>query len=196
MERAQERKDHTKSPAQHQQPSKWKEVPRGIISTTAQKPLNPKPGMSVRRRSQTQTHLGLTSCPRTRSSRAKRYSSMMMLKTGSLFLILCGLCQIPLAQGQTPRKDETTETTQTWKSQESGAGTEGSLRETQDNPAPTHSGIVNKKGKIVLYAQIPPQNRVNLFMFTVMSGYPPLCTLTIRQNFEHGFLRRWPSQIS
>ena len=39
------------------------------------------------------------------------------------------MCQIPLAQGQTPRKDETTETTQTWKSQESGAGTEGSQRE-------------------------------------------------------------------
>ncbi|CAL8282434.1 unnamed protein product [Gadus morhua 'NCC'] len=69
-----------------------------------------------------QTHLGLTSCPRTRSKRAKSYSHMMMLKTGSLFLILYGLCQIPLAQGQTPRKDETMETTQTWKSQESGAG--------------------------------------------------------------------------
>ncbi|CAL8383219.1 unnamed protein product [Gadus morhua 'NCC'] len=78
--------------------------------------------MSVRRRSQTQTHRALTSCPRTRSSRAKRYSNMMMLKTGSLFLILYGLCQIPLAQGQNPRKDETMETTQTWKSQESGAG--------------------------------------------------------------------------
>ncbi|CAL8357647.1 unnamed protein product [Gadus morhua 'NCC'] len=57
-----------------------------------------------------------------RSSRAKRYSNMMMLETGSLFLILYGLCQIPLAQRQTPRKDETMETTQTWKSQESGAG--------------------------------------------------------------------------
>ncbi|CAL8310870.1 unnamed protein product [Gadus morhua 'NCC'] len=81
--------------------------------------------MSVRRRSQTQTHLGLTSCPRTRSNRAKRYSNMMMLETGSLFLILYGLCQIPLAQGQTPRKDETIETTQTWKSQESGAEESG-----------------------------------------------------------------------
>ncbi|CAL8338636.1 unnamed protein product, partial [Boreogadus saida] len=178
-------KDHTKSPTQHQQPSKWKEVPRGIISTTAQKLLNPKPETSVRRRSQTQTHVGLTSCPRTRSSRTKRYSNMMMLKTGSPFLILYGLCQIPLAQGQTPRKDETTETTQTWKSQETGAGTEGSQRGTQDNPAPTHSGLVNKKGKIVLYAQIPPQNQVNLFTFTVISGYPPLCTLTFRQNCEH-----------
>ncbi|CAL8391775.1 unnamed protein product [Gadus morhua 'NCC'] len=74
----------------------------------------------MRRRSQTQTHVGLTSCPRTRSSRAKRYSSMMMLKTGSLFLILYGLCQISLAQAQTPRKDETTGTTQTWKGQELG----------------------------------------------------------------------------
>ena len=50
-------KDHTKSPAQHQQPSKWKEVPRGIISTTAQKLLNPKAETTVRRRSQTQTHV-------------------------------------------------------------------------------------------------------------------------------------------
>ena len=106
-------------------------------------------------------------------------------ETGSLFLILYGLCQIPLAQGQTPRKNETMETTQTWKSQESGAGTEGSLRETQDNPAPTHSGIVNKKGKIDLYAQIPPQNQVNEFVFTVMSDNQPLCALTFRQNYEH-----------
>ncbi|CAL8349462.1 unnamed protein product [Boreogadus saida] len=141
--------------------------------------------MSVRRRSQTQTHLGLTSCPRTRSSRAKRYSHMMMLKTGSLFLILYGLCQIPLAQGQTPRKDETMETTQTWKSRESGAGTEGSQRETQDNPAPTHSGLVNNKGKIVLYAQIPPQNQVKEFVFTVKSDNQPLCALSFRQNYEH-----------
>ena len=74
------------------------------------------------------------------------------------------------------------ETTQTWKSQESGAGTEGSLRETQDNPAPTHSGIVNKKGKIVLYAQIPLQNRVNEFVFTVMSDNQPLCALTFSQS--------------
>ncbi|CAL8347674.1 unnamed protein product [Gadus morhua 'NCC'] len=84
--------------------------------------LNPKPETTVRRRSQTQTHVGLTSCPRTRSSRAKRYSTMMMLKTGSLFLILYGLCQISLAQAQTPRKDETTGTTQTWKGQELGGG--------------------------------------------------------------------------
>ena len=77
------------------------------------------------------------------------------------------------------------ETTQTWKSQESGAGTEGSLRETQDNPAPTHSGIVNKKGKIVLYAQIPPRDQVNEFVFTVMSDNQPLCALTFRQNHEH-----------
>ncbi|CAL8346975.1 unnamed protein product [Gadus morhua 'NCC'] len=79
--------------------------------------------MSVRRRvrSQTQTHLGLTSCPRTRPSRARRHSHMEMLKMGSLFLILYGLCQISLAQAQIPRKDETMDTTQTWKSQESGA---------------------------------------------------------------------------
>ena len=54
------------------------------------------------------------------------------------------------------------ETTQTWKSQETGAGTEGSLRETQDNPAPTHSGIVNKEERMVLYAQIPKPNLMNL----------------------------------
>ncbi|CAL8237610.1 unnamed protein product [Boreogadus saida] len=73
--------------------------------------------MSVRRRvrSQTQTHLGLTNCPRTRPSHMKT------LKMGSLFLILYGLCQISLAQAQIPRKDETMDTTQTWKSQESGA---------------------------------------------------------------------------
>ncbi|CAL8282622.1 unnamed protein product [Gadus morhua 'NCC'] len=68
-----------------------------------------------------QTRLGLTSCPRTRPSRASN-SHMMMLKMGSLFLILYRLCQILLAQGQITRKDETMETTQTWKSQESGAG--------------------------------------------------------------------------
>ena len=72
---------------------------------------------------------------------------MMMLKLASLLLILYGLGQIPLGQipqGQSPRKDETTETTQTWNGQESGAGTEGSVRKTQDNPAPTHSGIAKK----------------------------------------------------
>ena len=77
------------------------------------------------------------------------------------------------------------EITQTWKSQESGAGTEGSQRGTQDKPAPTHSGLVNKKGKIVLYAQVPPQNQVNEFVFTVMSDNQPLCALTFRQNHEH-----------
>ena len=95
----------------------------------------------------------------------------MTLKLANLLLILYGLGQIPLAQGLIPRKTETTETTQTWNSQESGAGTEGSLRETQDNPALSHSGIVKKEERIVLYAQIPPQNRVNeQNMFTVMSG--------------------------
>ena len=109
---------------------------------------------------------------------------MMMLKMGSLLLILYGLCQISLAQAQTPRKGETTETTQTWKGQELGAGTEGSQRETQDNPAPAHSGTFNKKGKIVLYAQIPPRDQVNEFVFTVMSDNQPLCALTFRQNYE------------
>ncbi|CAL8370640.1 unnamed protein product [Boreogadus saida] len=104
--------------------------------------LNPKTETIVRRRNQTQTHVGLTSCPRTRSRPAKRSSNVMMLKTGSLLLILYGWCQIPLAQGQTPRKDETTETTQTWKNQETGAGTEGSQRGTQDDPTPTNSGLV------------------------------------------------------
>ena len=74
------------------------------------------------------------------------------------------------------------EISQTWKSQESGAGTEGSQRGTQDKPAPTHSGLVNKKGKIVLYAQIPPQNQVNEFVFTVMSDNQPLCALTFSQS--------------
>ncbi|CAL8403322.1 unnamed protein product [Boreogadus saida] len=41
------------------------------------------------------------------------------------------------------------------------------------------------KGKTVLYAQIPPQNQVNTFTFTVMSGYLPLCTLAFRQNREY-----------
>ncbi|CAL8386535.1 unnamed protein product [Boreogadus saida] len=68
-----------------------------------------------------QTCLGLTSYHRTRPSRARSNSYTMMLKMASLLLILYGLGQIPLAQGQDPRKDETTETTQTWKSQESGA---------------------------------------------------------------------------
>jgi hypothetical protein len=58
-----------------------------------------------------------------------------MLKMASLLLILYGLSQIPLAQGQILGKDETTETTRSWNSQESGAGTEGSVRETHDNPA-------------------------------------------------------------
>ncbi|CAL8357963.1 unnamed protein product [Gadus morhua 'NCC'] len=74
------------------------------------------------------------------------------------------------------------ETTQTWKSQESGAVTEGSLRERQDNPAPAHSGTFNKKGKTVLYAQIPPQNQVNEFVFAVISDNQPLCALTFSQS--------------
>ena len=108
----------------------------------------------------------------------------MMLKMASLLLILYGLGQIPLAQGQDPRKDETTETTQTWKSQESGAGTEGSVRETQENPALTHSGIVQKEDRIVLYAQIPLKNQVNEFVFTVMSGNQSLCALTFHRMRE------------
>ncbi|CAL8380036.1 unnamed protein product [Boreogadus saida] len=70
-----------------------------------------------------QTRLGLTSFPRNRPSLARSNSHMTMLKMASLLLILyTRLRQIPLAQGQIPRKDETTETTQTWKSQESVAG--------------------------------------------------------------------------
>ena len=95
---------------------------------------------------------------------------MIMLKTGSLFLILYGLCQIPLAQGQTQRKNETMETTQTWKSQESGAATEESQRGTQENPAQNHSGLVDNKGKTVLYAHIPPQDQVNDFVFYCYVG--------------------------
>ena len=81
----------------------------------------------------------------------------MMRKMASLLLILYGLGQIPLAQGQILRNDETMEITQTWNGQESGAGTEGSVRETRNNPALTHSGIANKDNGIVIYAQIPPQ---------------------------------------
>ncbi|CAL8288730.1 unnamed protein product [Boreogadus saida] len=97
--------------------------------------LNPNTETIEKKRSQTQTHVELTSCPRTRSRPARRSrpakltSNVMMLKSGGLLLILYGLCQIPLAQGQTPRKDETQETTQTWKSQEAEAGTEGRRRE-------------------------------------------------------------------
>ena len=104
------------------------------------------------RRSQMQTRPGLTNYPRTRPSRARSNSHTMMLKMASLLLILYRLGQIPLAQGQIPRNDETMETMQTWNGQESGAGTEGSVRETQNNPALTHSGIVNKEDRIVLYA--------------------------------------------
>ncbi|CAL8236913.1 unnamed protein product [Boreogadus saida] len=74
--------------------------------------LNPNTETIERKRSQTQTHVELTSCPRTRSRPARRSrpakltSNVMMLKSGGLLLILYGLCQIPLAQGQTPRKDE------------------------------------------------------------------------------------------
>ena len=103
----------------------------------------------------------------------------------SLLLILYGLGQIPLAQGQILGKDETTETTQNWNSQESGAGTEGSVRETQDNPALTHSGIVKKEERRVLYAEIPLQNRVNeQIMFSVMSGNQSLGALTFHRMFE------------
>jgi hypothetical protein len=128
--------------------------------------------MSMRRslrRSQMQTRLGLTNYPGTRSSRARSNSHTMMLKMASLLLILYRLGQIPLAQGQIPRNDETMETMQTWNGQESGAGTEGSVRETQNNPALTHSGIVSKDDGTVLYAQIPLQNHVNEIVFTVMS---------------------------
>ncbi|CAL8302075.1 unnamed protein product [Gadus morhua 'NCC'] len=68
-----------------------------------------------------QTRPGLTNYPRTRPSRARSNSHTMMLKLANLLLILYGLGQIPLAQGLIPRKTETTETTQTWNSQESGA---------------------------------------------------------------------------
>ena len=97
------------------------------------------------------------------------------------------MCQISLAQAQTPRKDETTGTTQTWKGQELGGGrpTEESQRGTQDNPAQNHSGLVDNKGKTVLYAHIPPQDQVNDFVFTVMSDDEHLCSLTLRQNYEH-----------
>ena len=97
------------------------------------------------------------------------------------------MCQISLAQAQTPRKDETTGTTQTWKGQELGGGrpTEESQRGTQDNPAQNHSGLVDNKGKTVLYAHIPPQDQVNDFVFTVMSDDQHLCALTLRQNYEH-----------
>ncbi|CAL8389018.1 unnamed protein product [Boreogadus saida] len=115
--------------------------------------LNPNKETIERKRSQTQTHVELTSCPRTRSRPARRSrpakltSNVMMLKSGGLLLVLYGLCQIPLAQGQTPRKDETPETTQTWKSQEAEADTEGRRRETQDEPAPTNSGLLLNPNK-------------------------------------------------
>ncbi|CAL8286270.1 unnamed protein product [Boreogadus saida] len=73
-----------------------------------------------------QTRLGLTNCPGTRPSRARSNSHTMMRKMASLLLILYGLGQIPLAQGQILRNDETMEITPTWNGQESGAGTEGS----------------------------------------------------------------------
>ena len=91
-----------------------------------------------------------------------------------------------MAQGQILRKDET-ETTQAWNSQEPGAGIEGSVKETQENPAPTDSGIVRKRVRIVLYAQVPPK-RLNhdneQITFAVMIGNKMLCAVAFRQ--KHG----------
>ncbi|CAL8339524.1 unnamed protein product [Boreogadus saida] len=73
------------------------------------KPLNAKIARDEREEEPDADTPGADQLPRTRPSRARSNRHMMMLKMGSLFLILYGLGQIPLAQGQITRKDETME---------------------------------------------------------------------------------------
>ncbi|KAK0135135.1 hypothetical protein N1851_029048 [Merluccius polli] len=83
-------KDHTKAPMRHHPSSRWKGVPPGTTSTTAQKPLNQGRGRSTWR-SWVQVYLALNDHPRTRHSPARNNRHMMMLRLTSLLLILCGL---------------------------------------------------------------------------------------------------------
>ena len=177
---------------QHQQPSRWKGVPPGTTSSTVQKPLNQGQGRTARR-SWVQVYPALTDHPRTRTSPARNNSHMITLRLASLLLILCGLWQIPQAQGRIQRKSETTTTEQTWTSQESGGNTRESMNVLQERPAPRYSGIVNHARKkrsekqVVLHVQIPLQN-VNYadkqVTLTVMIGSEMLCGVAMHPKYN------------
>ena len=109
-----------------------------------------------------QTRPGLTNYPRTRPSRARSNSHTMMLEMASLLLILYWMGQIPLAQGQIPRKDELKLTEQTWYNHELDGNSRESMKVLQERPAPRYSGVVNgarknRSEEEALNIEIPPQ---------------------------------------
>ena len=111
----------------------------------------------------------------------------MMLVMASLLLILYWIGQIPLAQGQIPRKDELTLTEQTWYNRELEGNSRESMKVLQEKPAPRNSGVVNgvrkkRSEEEALQIEIPLQeyDREQVIL-TIMAGEERLCAAILHE---------------